>query len=219
MRTLADGGLTDIAGLNPIWLSAIVISLGLACSFTMLALAWSERRRATHLRGEVERMNQLKAEMEQVAQAITARLEARTKAAEDLLVRAERTIASLDRTAATLRNVIADPKPVPAREPASTQAQVPVERQTAFAPTIEIPLVEPPPKAQARAAVAPIELKPAPAKPAPAADAWSQAGTQAILELATAGLNPVQIAQKLGRPTGQIELILSLQKVGISAAR
>lgn len=60
----------------------------------------------------------------------------------------------------------------------------------------------------AQAAPAPaVEPKPRPAEVAP--------GHREVHELADRGLSPVQIAQRTGRPTGEVELVLSLRRHGI----
>jgi len=55
------------------------------------------------------------------------------------------------------------------------------------------------------------------AKPVPAAVSAVSASHREVYELADAGLTPVQIAQRLSKPTGQVELILNLRRAATGA--
>lgn len=55
------------------------------------------------------------------------------------------------------------------------------------------------------------ELKPVAKKSAPANPAFGE-----VYDLADRGLSPVEIARQLGRPTGQVELILNLRRGNIA---
>lgn len=234
MNTLGDGLLTDAAGLGGVWVGAIVIAVGVACSVAMLLFTWSDRRRVSEVSNEAERLAQLKGEIEAVASEVTARLEARTRAAEDILLRAQRALESLDRTAATLKTVMpvvtaAEPAPRPIAiaetkpelppdrklEPTSEMKRTPTAepRVVAAAESPQAPTAEPTSSPIAQAA--PVAVAARRAAPKSAQEEWGQAATRTVVDLAEAGLTPVQIAQKLGRPTGQVELILSLRKIGI----
>lgn len=115
----------------------------------------------------------------------------------DLEELTERLAAQLDAKAAAVESLLAQAEKTLAHLHAAREAPVRAVRRTL------------PPIHMAETKLTAI----APAAPAPTADE----AHRRVHELADQGLTPVQIARQLGKPTGQVELILNLRRAGLTA--
>ena len=220
MCVLAQGGLT-----TALFLAALGLTIGFllmrssrhfgrqseARSATMRIEASPTSRKAHHL-GAPEEMTRWEVEMHETARELSAQLDTKMGLLQHLIREADRAAARLEAAVAAAGR---------AAQGASDETPA-LERQTPMHATTQAPperTVQPISQAEALRSASAVEsssrskgLRDADTPEAPAEKPSPERRYQEIYTLADYGYAPVEIAQRVGTPVGEVELILGLRE-------